>query len=62
MVEVNTLCKAGILHPFPSRFDLRNKAGWDGMGEMGKFPREIFLLGGGNLRRSNFDHSNIFQN
>ena len=29
--------------------------------EMGKFAWEIFLLGAGNLMRSNFDHLNLFE-
>ena len=30
-------------------------------GGMGKFAGEIVLSGGGNLRRSDFDNSNLFQ-
>ena len=60
MVEVDTLY-IRLTYYIPRLLDLNsNIRGWDGMGEMGKFPWGIFLMGGGNLRRSNFDHSNFF--
>ena len=40
------------LDPFSRVFEIALRETWLG---------EIFLLGGGNLTRSDFDHSNLFQ-
>ena len=54
----NKLTNFNKLGPWPWVFQIVLR---QGVGEMIKFAWGVFLLGGGNLARNDFEHSNLFQ-
>ena len=59
MLDISLDCVEDKDQYFLNRFkDSRKFPQW---GRMGNFAGGIFLSGGGNLRRSDFDHLNLFK-